>query len=147
MAFVTRKFAHPGSAGEATGRFLAPMAPGAIDSPQEPGEVPDRSTIPEHGELPVSIPEEGSRRPLSQYGTAEEIMGVFRSEELDPLDPRRFVQAPPSYEEVRKATPIARQLLRPMPGYALHVSGSRLDSKTARLSAQADADQPTDPGE
>jgi hypothetical protein len=74
-------------------------------------------------------------------------MNVYGKDELDPLDPQRFVQAPPSYEEQRKATPITRQPLRPIPGYALHVSGTRLNSKLAELSAQADADQPTDPGQ
>jgi hypothetical protein len=147
MAFVTRKFAHPGSAGEGTGRFLAPMAPGAIDSPQEPGEVPDRSRIPEQGELPVGIPDEGARRPLTEYQTSQNIMNVYGKEELDPLDPQRFVQAPPSYEERRKATPTVRQPLRPLPGYALHVSGTRLESELAQLSAEADADQPVDPGQ
>jgi hypothetical protein len=147
MAFVTRKFAHPGSASATPDRFFAPMAPGAVDSPQEPGRVPDRSTVPGHDELPVEIPEEGARRPLTEYQTSQEIMGVYQSTEHDPLDPQRFVQAPPSYEEQRKATPVKRPPLRPMPGYALHVSGTRLNSDLAELSAQADADQPTDPGQ
>jgi hypothetical protein len=144
MAFVTRKFAHPGSAAATPGRFYAPMAPGAVDSPQEPGEVPDRSSVPEHGNLPVEIPAEGPRRPQTEYQTSQQIMRVYEKEGLDPLDPARFVQAPPSYEERRKAEPIRRQPLRPMPGYALSVSGTRLDSKLAALSAQADSDQPVD---
>lgn len=143
MAFVTRKFAHPGST-LAPGRFYAPMAPGAVDSPQEPGRVPDRSTVPEHGNLPVEIPEEGSRRPLSQYQTAQEIMQVYEKEGVDPLDPERFVQAPPGYEEVRKSQPYQRPPQRPTPGYALSVSGTRLNTRLAELTAEALEDQHTD---
>jgi hypothetical protein len=146
MAFVTRKFAHPGST-LAPGRFFSPMAPGAIDSPQEPGEVPDRSDIPEQGELPVPIPEEGPRRPRTEYETSQQIMRVYEKEGLDPLDPERFVQAPPSFEERRKATPEQRQPLRPIAGYALSVSGTRLSSELAELAEAAQADQPVDPGQ
>lgn len=147
MAFVTRKFAHPGSAAATPGRFFAPEAPGAIDSPQEPGQVPDRSTVPEHGELPVPIPEEGPRRPLVEYGSSQQIMQVYEKEGLDPMDPERFVQAPPSYEERRKANPLMRQPLRPLAGYALHTSGTRLNDQLAALSAEASMDQPSEPGQ
>lgn len=146
MAFVTRKFAHPGSAAATSGRFYAPKAPGAVDSPQEPGQVPDRSTVPEHGELPVPLPEEGARRPLTEYGTSQRVMHVYEKEGLDPLDPERFVQAPPSYEERRKANPTLGKPLRPLAGYALHVSGTRLNEQLAALSAEANAEQPSEPG-
>lgn len=146
MAFVERKFARAGQT-ETSGRFYAPMAPGAVDSPQEPGEVPDRSSVPGHDELPVAIPEEGPRRPLTEYKTAQRIMGVYAKEDLDPLDPERFVQAPPGYEEIRKLNPIQRQPLRPIAGYALHVSGTRLNTQLAELAAESDADRPIDPGQ
>jgi hypothetical protein len=146
MAFVTRKFAHPGQT-LAPGRFYAPMAPGAVDSPQEPGEVPDKSTVPERGVLPVEIPEDGARRPLTEYSTSQEIMGVYLKEGLDPLDPERFTQAPPSYEELRKATPEVRQTLRPLPGYALSVSGQRLSSQLEAIEAKAQSEQPMDPAQ
>ncbi len=147
MAFVKRKFGHPGSAAPTPGQSFVPMAPGAVDSPQEPGRVPDRSTIPGEGELPVPIPEEGPRRPLSEYRTAQRIMGVYEKEGLDPLDPERFVQAPPSLEEQRKATPIQRTPLRPVPGYDLSVSGSRLTSGPDELEAELTQNQPTEPGQ
>jgi hypothetical protein len=147
MAFVTRKFAHPGSGASTPGRFFAPMAPGAVDSPQEPGQVPDRSSVPEQGVLPVPIPEEGPRRPLTELGTSQHIMRVYDKDELDPTDPDRFVQAPVSYEERRKANPLMRQPLRPLPGYALHVSGTRLNEQLAALTAEANAEQPTEPGQ
>lgn len=147
MAFVTRKFAHPGSAAASPGRFYAPEAPGAVDSPQEPGQVPDRSTVPEHGELPVPIPAEGPRRPMTEYGSSQRVMHVYEKEGLDPLDPERFVQAPPGYEERRKANPLLRKPLRPLAGYALAVSGTRLNEQLAALAAQADAEQPAEPGQ
>lgn len=143
MAFVTRKFAHPGST-LAPGRFFIPMAPGAVDSPQEPGQVPDRSDIPEQGNLPVEIPEEGPRRPLTEYKTSQHMMGVYTKEELDPLDPERFVQAPPSYEERRKALPNQGLPLRPTPGFALSTAGTRLRSQLAEIAEKAQADHPTE---
>ncbi|HLU34989.1 MAG TPA: hypothetical protein VKZ61_04405 [Thermomicrobiales bacterium] len=146
MAFVTRKFAHPGQT-LAPGKGFVPMAPGAVDSPQEPGEVPDKSSVPERGVLPVDIPEEGARRPLTEYATSQTIMGVYEKEGLDPLDPERFTQAPPSYEERRKATPELRPTLRPLPGYALSVSGQRLSRQLEAIEAQAQAEQPIDPAQ
>lgn len=147
MAFVTRKFAQPGSASPTPGRSFVPMAPGAVDSPQDPGEVPDVSTVPERGQLPVDIPAEGPRRPNTEYYTSQHIMRVYEKEGLDPMDPARFVQAPPSYEERRKATPLARQPLRPIPGYVLSASGTRLNDQLAALSAEAEIAQPTEPGQ
>lgn len=147
MAFFTRKFAHPGSAAADPGRASAPMAPGAVDSPQEPGEVPDRSSVPEQGQLPVPIPEEGPRRPLTEYATSQHVMRVYDKEGVDPLDPERFVQAPVSFEERRKANPLMRQPLRPLAGFALHTSGSRLNEQLAAIAAEADAEQPAEPGQ
>lgn len=126
---------------------MVPMAPGAVDSPQEPGEVPDISTVPERAELPVPIPAEGARRPLTEYATSQHVMRVYDKAELDPLDPERFIQAPVSFEERRKANPTMRQPLRPLAGFALHTSGTRLNEQLAAISAQADAEQPTEPGQ
>jgi hypothetical protein len=123
------------------------MAPGAVDSPQEPGEVPDRSSVPERGELPVPIPEEGPRRPNTEYFTSQHIMRVYEKEGLDPLDPARFVQAPPSFEERRKANPSMRQPLRPTAGNVLSASGTRLNEQLAAIAAESEAQQPTEPGQ
>lgn len=145
MAFVTRKFARTGAPVSA-GRHHAPPAPGAMKSPQVPGEVPDRSTIPDEGVLPVppaSVQGE-PMRPLTQYGTAEEIMGVFDKKDIS--DPTRFEMEPPSPEERRKAFGgMLRTPQRPMPGYAL-AGGTRMpNSRLAVL--QADADAKRRPGE
>ena len=65
--------------------------------------------------------------PLSQFGTAQEIMGVYA---IDPAqsgqatDPARFEQATASYEEVRKADPALLTPIRPLPGYDLDATPS-----------------------
>jgi len=146
MAFVTRKFAETGNVHNAD-RYYIPVAPGAVASPQEPGELPDRSSVPERGVLPVPPPAGEVRRPLTQYGTSEEIMDVYHKPELDPTDPARFVQAPPSYEEQRKANPALLKPLRPQPGYALS-GGTRIASpELAARAAQAAEELPLPPGE
>ena len=147
MAFVTRKFAPTGSIMNAD-KYSIPVAPGAVSSPQEPGQVPDRSSVPEHGTLPVPVPDEPVRSPLTQYGTSQEIMGVYDKAELDPTDPGRFVQAPPSHEEQRKAyAGRLRMPVRPTPGYALAEGTRMANDELAALSAEAAANQPLVPGE
>jgi hypothetical protein len=146
MAFVTRKFAPTGTVMNAD-HYAVPVAPGAVTSPQAPGEVPDRSSVPEQGVLPVPVPDGEIRRPLAENGTSQRIMGVYDKGDLAPEDPARFVQAPPSYEEQRKATPLLRTPVRPQAGYAF-TGGSRLASKQlAALSAEAIANTPLEPGE
>jgi hypothetical protein len=98
-----------------------PEAPGAVTSPQMPGEVPDRSTIP--GQYAVSVaPNPDARRPLTEYQTAQRIMGVFRAEPGQEREPARFEQATASFEELRKADPAQWPPGRPRPGYALDTS-------------------------
>lgn len=140
MAFVLRKYATTGEK-VLEGRRFAPRTPGAIQSPQQPGQLPDVSTVPERGALPVEIPAEGPRRPATQYRTAEEVLHAFESTGKDVLDPERFEQfliAPPSFEELRKATPWMRKPVRPQAGYALHTAGSRLSEQLAALEAPAE---------
>jgi len=125
----------------------SPRTPGGSRSPQHPGATPDRSTIPGHGALPVGRPGE-ARRPLSQYGTAQEIMRVYAPAPGEAMDPSRFEQATASYEEMRKAYPAQATPLRPGPGFAL-TTGDRIASETqeiggptpAALAAQAGDDQ------
>lgn len=96
-------------------------APGASNSPQMPGQVPDRSGVPGHGQLPIAA-DPGAARPLTQLGTAEEIMGVYAVDPNDPehaTNPARFEQATASYEEMRKADPSLLTPVRPKPGYDL----------------------------
>lgn len=96
----------------------APSAPGGGSSPQKPGQAPNRSTIP--GQYRVRVPRvEHPTRPLTEAGTAQEIMGVYAAKPGAEMDPARFEQATASYEELRKAYPAQLPPGRPRPGYAL----------------------------
>jgi hypothetical protein len=93
-------------------RPKSPPAPGASVSPQRPGMTPDRSTIP--GKFSTNVPRATTkRRPLVQYGTAEEIMKVFKRQPEDKIEPKDFEQATASYEELRKAYPWEIPPVRP----------------------------------
>lgn len=95
-----------------------PEAPGAVSSPQLPGQVPDRSTIP--GQFSTHVgPATSVRRPLTEYQTAQRIMGVFGAEPGNEREPARFEQATAAFEEMRKADPAQWPPVRPMPGYSL----------------------------
>lgn len=117
MAFVLRKGARPGDPIDPN-RVNAPPAPGAVHSPQEPGETPWRSSVPEHGQLPVP-PATDFLRPITEYGTTQQIMGVYAARGDNQDDPQRFELGPQSYEELRKAFPALRQPLSATPNYAL----------------------------
>ena len=141
MGFVLRKYANTGDK-VLEGRRFAPVAPGALQSPQQPGQLPDVSSVPERGVLPVPIPEEGPRRPATEYLTAEDRLGVWEATGKDVLDGERYEQfhvSPPSYEETRKELPWQRKAVRPIPGYALSVNGSRLSEQLAALEASAES--------
>ena len=87
-------------------------APGAMVAPHAPGRVPDRTTIP--GRIDEPIPAAATKvRPLTQYGTAEALAGVFTRKPMDQLEPGDFEQANASLEELRKANPAALTPLRP----------------------------------
>jgi hypothetical protein len=134
MAFFLKRAARPGDPVVA-GRIPAPPAPGGSRSPQIPGQVPDRSSVPEHGQLPVTMPAGEVRRPLVEYGSAQRIMGVYENFDGDPTDPARFEQATSSYEEMRKVDPALRTPVRPTAGYAL-ADGTRVSN--AELQALSD---------
>jgi len=124
VAFVLRKSVQPKEVIDSH-RGPIPEAPGAVRSPQMPGEVPDRSSVPEHDALPVPPPAGLVRRPLTEYGSAQRIMGVYAPTEGKEDDPARFEQTTAAYEEMRKANPALRPPARPSPGYALS-EGTRI---------------------
>lgn len=94
----------------------APVTPGAVVSPQRPGQVPDRSTI--AGKFSTSVPPATSlTRPETEYQSAQRILGVFSAEPGDEREPGRYEQATASFEEMRKADPALRPAVRPAPGY------------------------------
>lgn len=144
MAFVLKKYAKPGEPVDPVKSFV-PVAPGAVSSPQVPGQVPDRSSIHGQGTLPVPPASGPIVRPRTEYGTAQRIVGAFAPKDGNENDPARFEQVGASYEEIRKAYPHLRSPLRPTPGFAL-TEGTRVASaELAALSAEA-ASQ-VDPGE
>jgi hypothetical protein len=100
------------------GRPKSPKAPGAVASPHIPGQVPDHSTVPGHFSLRVAPPVGRVRRPLTEYGTAQEIMHVFPAPNEEP-DKSEFEQATASVEELRKAYPWQLPPVRPTPVFAL----------------------------
>lgn len=98
-----------------------PPAPGGNRSPQQPGMTPDFSSIP--GEARTRAPRTNHpRRPLSQYGTSQEIMHVFRPGADGIWAKEQFEQAPISDEEQRRANPAALTPIRPVPDFALGTS-------------------------
>jgi hypothetical protein len=139
MAFVAKKTARPGDP-IVNGRAPFPAAPGGVRSPQIPGQVPDRSSVPDHGELPVAMPVGEVRRPLVEYGTSQRIMSVYAKWDGDPTDPARFEQATASYEELRKTDPKLRTPVRPTAGYALSDGTRASHPELAALAAGADSD-------
>jgi len=98
-------------AGAITGNVIP--APGAMVSPQAPGMTPNRTTIPTHVDEPIP-PAVVKVRPLTQYETAEEMLGVFKSKPMAQLEPADFEQAPASPEEMRKALPAELTPIRPL---------------------------------
>lgn len=143
MAFVQRKSSPPGEIIDSH-RGPVPEAPGAVRSPQMPGEVPDRSSIPGEDALPVPPPAGPVVRPLTEYGSAQRIMGVYSATDGNEDDPARFEQATASYEEMRKANPALRTPTRPSAGYALS-DGTRLANP--HLTALSEEARQGDPDE
>jgi hypothetical protein len=144
MAFVLKTYAKPGDSLDPD-RANVPVAPGAVSSPQIPGQVPDRSSIAGEGVLPVPPATGPSRRPLTEYGSSQGVMGVFEPVGGNESDPKRFEQKTVAYEELRKAYPNLRTPTRPSNGYAL-ADGTRVaNAELAALSSAATAD--VDPGE
>jgi hypothetical protein len=80
--------------------------------------TPDYSTITGQARE-VAPPVTSVQRPLSQNGTAQEIMRVFTPGADGVWDKSDFEQAPTSEEERRKALPTALTPIRPVPGFAL----------------------------
>ena len=100
------------------GKVAQVPAPGGSRSPQRPGATPDRSTVPGHHSL--TAPRAGElRRPISQYGSAQEIMSVYAPGADGSWDKDNFEQATVAPEEARKDHPANLTPSRPVPGFAL----------------------------
>ncbi len=123
------------------GTIAGVASPGATSSPQQPGATPDRSEIP--GQFATRIaPAVNPRRPLSEAGTSQGIMGIYRAAEGQEMEPTRFEQATASYEELRKAYPAQLPPEHPAPGYAL-ATGDAMASELQAIDAPKPA--PSEP--
>lgn len=132
MAFVLRKSTRPGDPIEA-GRRPVPEAPGAVKSPQIPGQVPDRSEVPGEGVLPVPAAVD-PRPPTTEFGTAQRIGRLYAPKDGNEDDPTRFELGPTSYEERRNAFPALGTPDRPTSGYQLG-DGIRLSLSGSAVTA------------
>jgi len=96
-------------------------APGGMTSPQGPGMTPNRTIVPGHVgfEHPAAT---DKARPLTQLGSAEEIMGVFRRKPEDELEASDFEQAGASYEEMSNADPALLTPFRPLDRVPTHAA-------------------------
>ncbi len=120
---------------------LAPSTPGGAMSPQKPGQSPDRSTIPGQARR-VSPKVDRVVRPLTEAGTAQEIMGVYAAKPGAEMDPARFEQATATYEELRKAYPAQLPSQRPGPGWALETGDAHASEQQAIGGSSAMASLP-----
>lgn len=100
------------------GRPKLPPSPGASTSPQRPGQTPDRSDLPGFNVKRVPRIAGPVRRPLTQYGTAEELIPVFPSPNAE-ATAGQFEQGPASHEEMRKAYPWKLPPIGPTPVFRL----------------------------
>ncbi len=95
----------------------SPPAPGGSHGSLAPGMAPDRSTVPgqfsERNAKATSVV-----RPLTQYGTAQELAGVFHRVPADKMKSTDFEQADASFEEVRKSVVAEWPLERPVAAIA-----------------------------
>lgn len=103
------------SADRAAGR--SPESPGASSAPHRPGEVPDHTDL--RGQRGDASPFHAgsSRRPLTQYGTAQEISHIFPDPD-EAASPADFEQPPASFQEQRKAYPWQNPPVRPTSVFA-----------------------------
>ncbi len=118
-------------------------APGGMTSPQGPGMTPNRTLVPGHVGFEHPAANE-KRRPLTQLGSAESIMGVFERKPGADMQPSDFEQANASYEELSNADPALLTPFRPLdrvPTRAAELEGGpaimELQSENTPENAQA----------
>lgn len=101
----------------------SPVAPGAEHSPQRPGETPDTPDLigrPRGSMQPLA----SVRRPLTEYGTAQSVLGMYAFAAGAEVKPEDWEQGPSAFEEQRKADPAYLTPPRPLAGYGLGLGRS-----------------------
>jgi len=120
----------------------APQAPAATSSPQRPGMTPDQPALPgrSRGSLP---PLASNRRPLTEYGSAQRLLGLFTPAPGTELQASDWEQGPSSTEELRKADPALLTPIRPLGGVGLGIGRSTPAIAQEALEAIGDATEAT----
>src|SRR5215203_3179071 len=120
----------------------APQAPAATSSPQLPGMTPDQPALP--GRSRGSVPPLASnRRPLTEYGSAQRLLGLFTPEPGTELQPSDWEQGLSSTEELRKADPALLTPIRPLGGVGLGIGRTTPTIAQEALEAIGDATEAT----
>src|SRR5215210_8195955 len=120
----------------------APQAPAATSSPQRPGMTPDQPALP--GRSRGSLPQLASnRRPLTEYGSAQRLLGLFTPAPGTELQASDWEQGASSTEELRKADPALLTPIRPLPGIGLGIGRSTPAIATEALEAIGDGSAAT----
>ncbi len=119
-----------------------PPAPAATTSPQLPGMTPDQPALPgrSRGSLP---PLASNRRPLSEYGSAQRLLGLFTPQPGTELQASDWEQGPSAMEELRKADPALLTPIRPLGGVGLGIGRSTPAIAQEALEAIGDATEAT----
>ena len=119
-----------------------PRAPAAMSSPQLPGMTPDQPALPgrPRGSLP---PLASNRRPLTEYGSAQRLLGLFTPEPGTELQASDWEQGPSAMEELRKADPALLTPIRPLGGVGLGIGRATSAIATEALEAIGDTAEAT----
>ncbi|MCD6031784.1 MAG: hypothetical protein K0S78_3966 [Thermomicrobiales bacterium] len=119
-----------------------PQAPAATTSPQLPGMTPDQPALPgrSRGSLP---PLASNRRPLTEYGSAQRLLGLFTPKPGTELQASDWEQGPSAMEEQRKADPALLTPIRPLGGVGLGIGRSAPAIPAEALEAIGDATEAT----
>jgi hypothetical protein len=120
----------------------APQAPAATTSPQLPGMTPDQPALPgrPRGSLPTLA---SNRRPLSEYGSAQRLLGLFTPKPGMELQASDWEQGPSAMEELRKADPALLTPIRPLGVVGLGIGRSTSAIATEALEAIGDKTEVT----
>ena len=119
-----------------------PQAPAATTSPQRPGMTPDQPALPgrRRGSLP---PLANNRRPLTEYGSAQRLLGLFTPAPGTELEASDWEQGPSAMEELRKADSALLTPIRPLSGIGLGIGRSTPAVAQEALEAIGDAREAT----
>jgi hypothetical protein len=124
----------------------SPRAPGAEHSPQHPGETPDTPDLigkPRGSMQPLA----SVWRPLTEYGTAQRILGMYTFPAGAEVKPEDWEQGPSAQEEQRKAHPSLLTPARPLPGFGLGLGRTAPELPAETLEAIGDAQAVTTPAD